>query len=223
MKLGSERRSSSLPKTSLQRILTVLDKSIPAAKVELNSKTPFELLIATILSAQCTDERVNIVTPSLFQRYPTAANYVNVKQSEIESIIRPTGFYRNKAKNIIGCAKVLHEQFGGVVPDTMDALTTLPGVGRKTANVLLGSYFGKPAVVVDTHVKRVANRLHLTTSQNPTDIEYDLQRKLPRSRWTNASQRLLLHGRYVCLARAPRCEQCVIYSDCPWEGKQRRA
>ena len=141
MKLGSERRSKGLPKTSLQRILTVLDKSIPAAKVELDSTTPFELLIATILSAQCTDERVNTVTPSLFQRYPTAANYISAKPSEIESIIRPTGFYKNKAKNIIGCAKVLHEQFGGVVPDTMDDSYDTPWSRAKDRQCLVRKLF----------------------------------------------------------------------------------
>ena len=202
--------------------MAALKNAIPAAQVELNSAKPLELLVATILSAQCTDERVNTVTPTLFKRYRTAADYAQANQAELETIIRPTGFYKSKARNIIASAQVLTQKFGGTIPDTMDSLTALPGVGRKTANVLLGSYFGKRAVVVDTHVKRVANRLHLTTNQDPTEIEYDLQQMLPRAQWTNGSQRLLLHGRYVCQARAPKCVQCVIYSDCPWEEKRPR-
>ena len=138
-------------------------------------------------------------------------------------MIKSTGFFKSKAKNIIASGKVLTEQFDGKIPDTMEALTVLPGVGRKTANVILGSYFGKPAVVVDTHVKRVANRLDLTRSDDPTAIEYDLQRILPKAQWTEGAQRLLLHGRYVCQARVPKCEQCVIYAECSWKGKRSHA
>ena len=193
---------------------------MPTTRVELDSTTPLELLMATILSAQCTDERVNKVTPALFQRYKGAADYANADQGELESIIRSTGFFKSKARNIIACGHVLTDTFDGQVPNTMETLITLPGVGRKTANVILGSFFGQPAVVVDTHVKRVANRLNLTNSDNPEEIEYDLQRILPKAQWTKGAQRLLLHGRYVCQARVPRCEECVISQDCSWEGKR---
>ena len=211
-----------LPKSKMKRMLNALEQAMPTTEVELDSTTPLELLIATILSAQCTDERVNKVTPALFQRYKDAAEYANADQVELEGIIRSTGFFKSKAKNIIACGQALTDTFDGKVPDTMDALTTLPGVGRKTANVILGSFFGQPAVVVDTHVKRVANRLKLTNSESPEEIEYDLQRILPKAQWTKGAQRLLLHGRYVCQARVPRCEACVIYKDCSWEGKRAR-
>ena len=217
-----QRERSRLSKVRIQRIFTALEIAMPAAEVELAATNPLELLVATILSAQCTDERVNMVTPALFSRYRSAADYAKADQNELESLIRSTGFFKSKARNIIACGHVLTEQFDGNVPDTMESLTTLPGVGRKTANVILGNYFEQPAVVVDTHVKRVANRLHLTTSQDPTEIEYDLQRILPQTQWTSGAQRLLLHGRYVCQARTPKCETCVIYADCSWEGKRPR-
>ncbi|MGB0910944.1 MAG: endonuclease III [Nitrospirales bacterium] len=203
----------------VQKILKVLDEVIPVPEVELASSNPLELLIATILSAQCTDERVNKVTPALFARYHSAEEYADAKSAELEGLIRSTGFYKNKAKNIMACGKAVATRFNGTVPRTMDELTSLPGVGRKTANVLLGSFFGEPAVVVDTHVKRVANRLHLTVSDDPTTIEYDLQLLLPKAQWTLGAQRLLLHGRYVCLARAPKCNHCAIYDNCDWKGK----
>ncbi len=206
-------------KVRVRKILKVLERVIPLPQVELSSSNPLELLIATILSAQCTDERVNKVTPALFARYRSAQEYGEAVPSELENLIRSTGFFKSKAKNIKACGKRIATHFGGTVPDTMDDLTTLPGVGRKTANVLLGSYFGKPAVVVDTHVKRVANRLHFTKSDDPTKIEYDLQQVMPQTHWTVGAQRLLLHGRYVCQARQPNCEQCAIYHDCLWEGK----
>ena len=196
--------------------------AVSAAEVELDATNPLELLVATILSAQCTDERVNRVTPAVFSRYRSADDYAKADQIELENLIRSTGFFKSKARNIMACGRALAEHFEGKVPDTMEALTSLPGVGRKTANVILGNYFGQPAVVVDTHVKRVANRLHLTTSQDPTEIEGDLQRILPQSQWTTGAQRLLLHGRYVCQARTPKCEICVLYADCLWEGKRPR-
>jgi endonuclease-3 len=195
---------------------------MPSAKVELAYGTPLELLIATILSAQCTDERVNQVTPALFKRYRRAADYAEAELAELEAIIRSTGFFKSKARNIVACGRMLTERFGGEVPDTMEELVMLPGVGRKTANVILGSYFGQPAIVVDTHVKRVANRLGLAASEEPERIELDLQRLIPRDQWTSGSQRLLLHGRYVCMARKPECARCVLYSDCAWEGKRPR-
>jgi len=195
---------------------------MPVARMELSHRSPWELLVATILSAQCTDQRVNQVTPALFKRYPTPKAFAEAKPAELEALIRPTGFYKNKAKNLIGCGKAVAERFGGRVPATLEELTSIPGVGRKTANVVLGNAFGRPAVVVDTHVKRVANRLGLTRSEDPDRIEADLQRLYPEAQWTDISQRLLLHGRYVCLARAPKCATCVLYDDCHWKGKRPR-
>ena len=214
-------RSHAATKKRVGRILEHLQKSIPDPAVALDSSNPLELLVATILSAQCTDERVNQVTPNLFARYRTAEDFAKADQVELESLIRPTGFYKSKARNLIGCGKTLVATFNGKIPASMDALTTLPGVGRKTANVILGSYFGEPAVVVDTHVKRVANRLDLTKSQDPTKIEEDLQSLLPHSQWTLGTQRILLHGRHVCQARTPNCDRCMLYDDCEWEGKRR--
>jgi len=214
-------RSHDAAKKRVGRILEHLQKSIPDPQVALDSSNPLELLVATILSAQCTDERVNQVTPNLFARYRTAEDFAKADPAELEALIRSTGFYKSKARNLIGCGKTLVATFNGKVPASMDALTTLPGVGRKTANVILGSYFGEPAVVVDTHVKRVANRLDLTKSQDPTKIEEDLQSLLPQSQWTIGTQRILLHGRHVCQARTPNCDRCLLYEECKWEGKRR--
>lgn len=201
------------------QIAMSLHRAMPMARVELTHRSPWELLVATILSAQCTDQRVNQVTPALFKRYPTPQAMTKAMPTELEALIRSTGFYKNKAKNLIGCAQAITAQFKGHVPDTMEKLTSIRGVGRKTANVLLGAAFGKPAVVVDTHVRRVANRLALTHSSDPEQIERDLQSAYPQTQWTDVSQRLLLHGRYVCLARKPRCLVCPIYDVCKWEGK----
>jgi len=209
-------------KRRLARMLTALRATSPAMKVELDHRTPWELLVATILSAQCTDQRVNQVTPNLFRRYQQPRDYASADPTELEALIRPTGFFKTKARNLIHCAKAVAGQFQGEVPDTMEALTTLPGVGRKTANVLLGNAFEKPAIVVDTHVKRVAGRLDLTRHTDPEKIEMDLQRLLPAGQWTEGSQRLLLHGRYICLARTPKCQHCPIYADCHWKGKTAR-
>lgn len=175
--------------------------------------------MATILSAQCTDQRVNQVTPALFKRFRRPQDYATAPPLELEALIKSTGFYKNKAKHLIGCGKAVTERFGGTVPQRMEELTTIPGVGRKTANVILGTAFGQQAIVVDTHVKRVANRLGLTKSDDPEKIEMDLQRQFPESQWTAISQRLLLHGRYVCVARKPRCPTCPLYAECHWKGK----
>ena len=199
-----------------------LFRTMETAPVELAHRSPWELLAATILSAQCTDHRVNQVTPALFARYPTPLEISRAKPAELEAIIKSTGFYKNKAKHLIACGKALTGRFHGKVPSAMEELTSLPGVGRKTANVILGAVFGQPAVVVDTHVKRVANRLHLTVSDDPERIERDVQGAFPENQWTGVSQRLLLHGRYVCLARAPQCGACALYDLCDWKGKQRR-
>lgn len=214
-------RSHAAGKKRSARILAILEQSIPDATVALDASNPFELLVATILSAQCTDERVNQVTPNLFARYRTAEDFAKADQVELELLIKSTGFFKSKARNLIGCGNTLVTKFDGRIPESMDELTTLSGVGRKTANVMLGSFFGKPAVVVDTHVKRVANRLDLTTSQDPTIIEEDLQSLIPQSQWTLGAQRLLLHGRHVCQARKPNCGRCLLYDDCAWEGKQK--
>jgi endonuclease-3 len=205
-----------------QSIGRKLHAAMPDAKVELSHRSPWELLVATILSAQCTDERVNQVTPALFKRYKTPADLGHAKLPELEAIIRSTGFFKSKARNLVACGQAVATRFSGHVPDRMEDLVTLPGVGRKTANVVLGQAFGQPAIVVDTHVKRVANRLKLTTSDDPVQIELDLQALLPSSRWTGVSQRLLLHGRYVCVARKPLCGRCPIYDDCDAEEKTAR-
>ncbi|MBA3753543.1 MAG: endonuclease III [Nitrospira sp.] len=223
MRTGKERPASTRSiKQRVARILPKLHKAMPNAKVELDHRNPLQLLIATILSAQCTDQRVNQVTPALFRRYTEAVDYARADPSELETIIMPTGFYKSKTRSLIGTGKMLLERFGGKVPRSMEELVQLPGVGRKTANVLLGNCFGQPAVVVDTHVKRVAHRLGLTESEDPEVIEQDLQRVMPLDQWTLGSERLLLHGRYICVAKGPKCEQCPIYGDCSWEGKQPR-
>lgn len=211
---------SGADRARLRRILSALDRAIAEPRVELAHRTPWQLLVATILSAQCTDQRVNEVTPALFERYPGPREMAAAEPGDLEALIRPTGFFRSKARSLIGCGRAIVERCGGRVPDTMAELVTLPGVGRKTANVLLGACFGKPAVVVDTHVKRVARRLGLARSEDPDKIEAELQRALPEHRWTSGSQRLLLHGRYVCLARNPKCGECAVYADCAWPGKR---
>ena len=201
------------------RIIQKLMRVRPDAAVELHHRTAWELLVATILSAQCTDQRVNQVTPALFRRYPTPADYAATDLTELEALIKPTGFYKSKAKNLIACAKQVSAREGQQVPATMEELTALPGVGRKTANVVLGNCFGQPAVVVDTHVKRVSGRLDLSQATEPDQIEADLQQLLPPDLWTAGSQQLLLHGRYTCVARRPLCPQCPVYHECRWEGK----
>lgn len=203
----------------LKKIAIRLEQAIPNPNMELQHRSPWELLIATILSAQCTDKRVNQVTPFLFRRYPTAKDLSKARLADVEQIIRSTGFFKSKAKNIVACSQAITERFDGRVPDRMEELVTLPGVGRKTANVVRGNAFKQPAVVVDTHVKRVANRLALTTSEDPDQIETDLQGLLPPAKWTAVSQRLLLHGRYHCTARAPQCKTCPIEPLCSWQGK----
>jgi endonuclease-3 len=195
----------------------------PHVRTALRHHNTFELLLATILSAQCTDARVNQVTPALFAHYPTPFHFVDVDREAVEALIHSTGFYKSKARHIIGCATGLVERFGGQVPDTLDALITLPGVGRKTANVVLGTAFGQPAVVVDTHVRRVTRRMKWTRSDDPDQIERDLGRLLLREEWTDGAHRLLLHGRYTCVARKPRCLDCPLSDLCPAEAEKRRA
>ncbi|MCS6805183.1 MAG: endonuclease III [Acidobacteriota bacterium] len=200
----------------IRTLLTRLQKAYPDARCALNFSNPLELLIATILSAQCTDERVNQVTATLFKKYRTAADYANAPLTELERDIHSTGFYRNKAKSIKAATQRIVEEFGGQVPRTMDELLTLPGVARKTANVVLGTAFGIPTgVVVDTHVARLAQRLGLTRQNDRDKIEQDLMQILPQDEWIDFAHRLIEHGRRVCKARKPLCAECVLADICP--------
>jgi endonuclease III len=197
-------------------LVKVLPKVYPNAHTELNFKTPLELLIATILSAQCTDKRVNLVTPALFKRYRTAADYANVPAAELEKAIQSTGFFRNKTKSIRAATSTIVNKHNGKVPDTMAELRELPGVGRKTANVVLGNAFHKDeGIVVDTHVVRLSRRLRLTKHDDPEKIERDLMKLVPREHWTNWSHWLIWHGRRRCFARKPDCANCEILRLCP--------
>jgi len=197
-------------------VIPRLKAEYPDARTELDWSNPLELLVATILSAQTTDVRVNGVTGTLFEKYRTAADYAGADPNELEQDIRPTGFYRNKARSLRGMAQALVDEHGGEVPRTMPELVTLPGVGRKTANVVLGNAFGiDEGVVVDTHVRRVSGRLGLTDKQDPEKIEQDLVRMVPREDWTVFSHLLIFHGRRVCKARKPDCPNCVLNDVCP--------
>ncbi len=203
-------------KARTQKIIARLAREFPDAKCALDNETPLQLLIATILSAQCTDARVNMTTPALFAKYRSAAALAAANPTTLESEIRSTGFYRNKAKSLLGMAAALVEHHGGDVPDTMEALVELPGVGRKTANVILGNAFGKnEGVVVDTHVQRISGLLGLTRQSTPEKIEQDLMALVPRPKWTVFSHYLILHGRKTCIARRPKCESCRINDLCP--------
>jgi endonuclease-3 len=207
-------------KERLHLLIQKLHEVYPSAHCELEFETPFQLLVATILSAQCTDKRVNIVTRDLFQKYRSAYDFAEVSQSELEQAIKSTGFYRNKAKNLRAMSKDLVEKHGGEVPKTMAELTRLAGVGRKTANVVLGNAFSvDEGIVVDTHVARLAKRFKLTTKNEPEKIEEDLMRLVPRTQWTNFSHWLIWHGRRRCYARNPDCPKCEIGSLCPSYGK----
>ena len=200
----------------VKQIIARLERAYPDATCALNHTSALELVVATILSAQCTDARVNMVTPVLFAKYRTAKDYAAADPQVLEREIQSTGFFRNKTKSIIGMAQALVERHGGEVPDTMDALTELPGVGRKTANVILGTWFKKnEGVVVDTHVHRLSRLLKLTKQDDPVKIERDLMGLLPRDKWTWWSHTLIQHGRQVCIARRPKCEDCVINKLCP--------
>ena len=196
-------------------ILAKLDEAYPNATCELNHKNAFELLIATILSAQCTDVRVNQVTETLFKKYPDAKAFAYATPSELEQEIRPTGFFRNKTKSVIGASKGILGNFGGEVPRTMEEILTLPGVARKTANVVLGTAYGiSSGIVVDTHVQRIANRLDLTRNEDPKKIEQDLMQVIPQDKWIQFSHQIIWHGRRVCQARKPKCVECNMESLC---------
>ncbi len=203
-------------KKRIKEIIKILRKEYPRPKTALNYRTPFELLVATILAAQCTDERVNKVTPGLFQKYPTVEAMARARQEELENDIRSTGFFRNKARNIIRLANKLVSEYGGKVPDTMEELVKLPGVARKTANIVLSSAFRKAeGIAVDTHVRRLSERLGLSRQSDPDKIERDLMEIVPRSDWLDFNFLLVDHGRKVCQARKPLCPQCAIKHLCP--------
>lgn len=196
-------------------ILDLLDEQYGREYVcYLNHENPGQLLIATMLSAQCTDARVNIVTESLFKKYPDMESFANADLKELEQDIKPTGFYHNKAKNIINCARKLMEEHGGEVPDDLESLVALPGVGRKTANVIRGNIFNQPSVVVDTHVKRISRRLGFTKEEDPVKIEFDLMKVLPKDHWILYNIQIITFGRQICFARNPKCEECFLTAYC---------
>lgn len=198
-----------------KEILDLLDEQYGREYVcYLNHENPGQLLIATMLSAQCTDARVNIVTESLFKKYPDMESFAKADLKELEQDIKPTGFYHNKAKNIINCAKKLMEEHGGEVPDDLDSLVALPGVGRKTANVIRGNIFNQPSVVVDTHVKRISRRLGFTKEEDPVKIEFDLMKVLPKDHWILYNIQIITFGRQICFARSPKCEECFLTAYC---------
>jgi len=206
-------------KSQADKIRKILWTTYPKVTTQLNFKTPFELLVATILSAQCTDKQVNKVTARLFASLKTAQDFVDVPLAELEALIRSTGFYRNKAKNIKSCAKALVENHAGQVPDTMAEMTALAGVGRKTANVVLGAAFGIAGIPVDTHVGRISRRLGLTTHKDPVKIEFDLMALIPKENWSNFSLRLIYFGRETCSSRKPACFRCPLSQMCPYPDK----
>lgn len=205
-------------KERVSLLLDIMDKTYPDVKCSLNFSNPLEMLIATQLSAQCTDARVNIVTKDLFKRYKTAEDYANADIEELQEYIRSAGFYKNKSKNIIACCKRIIEVYGGEVPDTMDELLTLAGTGRKTANLVLGDIFGKSAVVVDTHCIRLTNRIGLVKTKDPVKIEFELKKIIPPPRQLKLCHQLVYHGRAICTARKPKCEECPVKPACKQVG-----
>ncbi len=207
-------------KSNVTKILELLDNEYGMEyRCYLNHETPWQLLIAVILSAQCTDARVNIVTEHLFKKYDTLEKFANADLKELEQDIHSTGFYHNKAKNIISCARTLVEQYGGEVPSTLEELTSLAGVGRKTANVIRGNIYNEPSIVVDTHVKRISRKLGFTQEEDPVKIEYDLMKVIPKDHWILINIHLITLGRTICKARKPDCANCFLKADCPSAGK----
>jgi endonuclease-3 len=215
------RESLEAKKKRAREILKKLDRAYPDARCALDFGKPLELLVATILAAQCTDERVNQVTPALFRKYRTAADYARANPATLETEVRSTGFYRAKTRSLLGMAHAVVERHGGEVPKTRDELTALPGVGLKTANVLLGTAFGEPAIAVDTHVFRISQRLGFAKSDDPDKIHDQLAEVLPRAKWTHACHLIQAHGRRICTARKPDCPVCPVRALCPWPGKTR--
>ncbi|MGN6710856.1 endonuclease III [Anaerocolumna jejuensis] len=202
------------------QVLSLLDEHYTMEyKCYLNHETPWQLLIATILSAQCTDARVNLVTEDLFKKYRTLEDFAAADLKELEQDIHSTGFYHNKAKNIIECTKTLVTEYGGVVPKDIEALTKLAGVGRKTANVIRGNVYHEPSIVVDTHVKRISGKLGFTKEEDPVKIEFDLMKVLPKDHWILYNLQIIAHGRSICTARSPKCRDCFLFNLCRWEGK----
>ena len=216
---GTARNNDGMtPPKRIPLVLAELKRLYPDAKTELDFRTPLQLMVAVMLSAQCTDKRVNIVTPALFKRFKIASDFANADRDELESFIRTTGFFRNKAKNIQAACAALIEHHDGEVPSTLEELTALPGLGRKSANCILGDAFDTPGITVDTHVGRLARRLGLTKETDPVKVEFALMKLLPREEWTHVSHRLILHGRRVCTALRPNCEVCTLNSLCPKVG-----
>ena len=214
------KRTLAIAPSRVTAILAKLDQAYPSATCELNHSNAFQLVIATILSAQCTDVRVNQVTPGLFKKYPTPEAFAHANPAELEQEIRPTGFFRNKTKSIIGASRALVNEFGGQVPRTMEEMLTLPGVARKTANVVLGTAYGiASGVVVDTHVQRLSQRLNLTRNDDPKRIEQDLMKIIPKEKWIEFSHQLIWHGRRVCAARKPKCVECNLEPLCKSKDK----
>lgn len=201
-----------------QKINQILKKTYTDAKCALNFKNPLQLLAATILSAQCTDKRVNLVTPSVFKKYKTAGDYARANVSEFQNLIHSTGFYQNKTKSILGAMKVIDEKHHGKVPETLEELVKLPGIGRKTANVILGNAFETPGIVVDTHMLRLSARMGLTKNNDPVKVEFDLMKLIPKQEWTMFSHRMIHHGRAICVARKPLCSKCPVEKLCPKIG-----
>ena len=210
------------PAEKIGPVLKILDEHYPDAHVTLDFANPLELLVATVLSAQCTDVRVNKETPAIFRKYPGAAAYAAAPLAELEAAFHPTGFFRQKAKSVKGICQALVEQHGGRVPASLDELVKLPGIGRKTANVILGNAFGIPGIVVDTHMGRVSQRIGLTKNQDPVKIEFDLMPLVPRERWTKFSHQMIWHGRAICTAKKPKCPVCPILPYCDY-GRQAAA
>lgn len=204
-------------KQHVNTILSILDEYYPKDVIcYLNHKNTFQLLVATILSAQCTDDRVNLVTPGLFEKFPSPEAFANASLGDVEDAIKSTGFYKNKAKNIVACAKRLVEEYHSQVPSKIEELVTLPGVGRKTANVIRGNIYKIPSIVVDTHVKRISIRWGLTLCEDPVQIEKDLMTKLPEEHWIRYNTQVIAHGRAICTARNPKCERCMFLAYCPF-------
>ncbi|MBP3459380.1 MAG: endonuclease III [Lachnospiraceae bacterium] len=215
------KRMTKKEKERVDAVLERLDREYTTEyRCYLNYETPWQLLIATILSAQCTDARVNIVTKELFQKYPSLEAFASASLEELEQDIKPTGFYRNKAKNIIACTQRLLEVYGGVVPNDIEELTSLAGVGRKTANVIRGNIYHEPSIVVDTHVKRISRKLGFTREEDPEKIEFELMRVLPKDHWILFNIHIITLGRSICTARSPKCEECFLKEYCPSCGKK---
>jgi endonuclease III len=215
------RETADARRARARKILQALERAYPDARIALNFRSPFELLVATILSAQCTDERVNMVTPELFRTYPDARELARARPERLEEQIRSTGFFRAKTRSLLGMARAVVERHGGEVPSARGALTALPGVGLKTANVVIGNAFGGDALAVDTHVFRVSQRLGLARSDDPDAIHDQLVALLPRGRLTRATHLLIVHGRRTCVARKPLCPACPVRTLCPWPGKSK--